>query len=306
MNRAVAKVSVDLFFFPAIYSYFPISNKTKIVLTIHDMIPAMFSESVFPNQKLAFFWNLKERAALWQADRIITVSNYSKEQIAIHRKINRSKIDTVSEAPGKEFEKLPPDPSVLAQYKIKTGEPYLLVVGGISPHKNLRALVKVFCRLKEIFPDLKLVLAGDYEKDSFFSDFQEITELAKNLRIVDHIVFTGYIPDLQLAQLYSSATLFVFPSLQEGFGLPAVEAMACGAPIVASRAGSLPEIIGDAGEFFDPSDLQGMFDLIAELLRDEPRRSALAQKGLERAKQFDWKMAAEQAIKIFEKMMHID
>jgi len=305
MNRAVAKTSLDVFFFPAIYSYFPISNRVKIAVTIHDMTPAAFSSSVFPNKKLELFWNLKERAALWQADRIVTVSNYSKDQIANLRKVPKAKIDVISEAGGKEFRKLPHQETagIRSRFGLQQDDRLLLYVGGISPHKNLRSLVKVFCRLKEANPGLKLLLAGDYEKDSFFSDFQEINELAKNLRIMDHIVFTGYVTDAELARLYNAAALFVFPSFQEGFGLPAVEAMACGTPIAASSAGSLPEIIGDAGEFYDPRKSEEMFQTISRLLQDEALLRKLSERGLERAKQFDWNLAAQQAIKIFEKMM---
>jgi glycosyltransferase involved in cell wall biosynthesis len=233
------------------------------------------------------------------------VSNYSKQQIENYRMVLDTKIDVISEAPGKEFRKLVPGEVVEAvrRFELKEDDPFLLYVGGISPHKNLGSLVKAFCRLKESFPALKLVLAGDYERDSFFSDFHQVTELAKNLRIMDHIVFTGYVTDSELAALYNAATLFVFPSFQEGFGLPAVEAMACGAPIAASSAGSLPEIIGNAGEFFDPSDPEEMFQTIARLLNDETLRHQLSEKGLQRVKQFDWNHAADQTILILEKMV---
>jgi len=306
MNRAVAKVPLDIFFFPAIYSYFPISNKAKVAVTIHDMIPAGFARSVFPNKKLELFWNLKERAALLQSDRIVTVSEYSKKQILRYRKVPASKIGIVSEAPGEAFGRMAPGTDhgrVLSRFGLQLEDRFLLSVGGISPHKNLRMLLNVFHKLQQSRPELKLVLAGDYEKDSFLSDFQELSLLAKNLEMTEHLVFTGYITDSELAHLYNTASLFVFPSLQEGFGLPAVEAMACGTPIAASRAGSLPEVVGDAGEFFDPLDEREMFEVISRVLRDDVLMQKLRESGLKRAKMFQWSRAAREALEIFEDMI---
>ena len=305
MSRAVMKVPFDLFFFPAIYSYFPIFNRAKIAVTIHDMIPAAFPASVFPSRKLEYFWNLKEKAALWQADRIVTVSDYSRKQIVKLRGVPEEKIGIVSEGPGESFQLLPAGEErrkILSRFGLQPEERFLLYVGGISPHKNLRSLVKVFCKLASSLPGCKLVLAGDYEKDSFFSDFSELSELAKNLQMKDHVVFTGYVSDTELAHLYNSAALFVLPSLQEGFGLSAVEAMACGTPIVASRAGSLPEIVGDAAELFDPENLDEMLQVITRALQDQTLRQNLRERGLKRAALFQWSRGATELLNIFNGM----
>jgi glycosyltransferase involved in cell wall biosynthesis len=307
MTRAVSKHSLDLFFFPAIYSYFPVWNRTKIAVTIHDMTPARFARSVFPDKKLEFFWNLKEKIALHQSDRIVTVSDYSKRQIMECRGITGSRISIVSEAAGEAFRVLPEERQrvqVLSRFGL-TADRYLLNVGGISPHKNLQMLAKSFSALVQnpSFSNYKLVLAGDFETDSFYSDYGVLQDLIQHLQIRDRVIFTGYMVDEDLAQLYNSAALFVFPSLQEGFGLPAVEAMACGTPIVASNAGSLPEIIGQAGEFFDPTDFNQMLETIQRVLSDTSLRKQMRARGLKRAQNFQWDKAAQQALQIFESMI---
>ena len=307
MTRSVAKHSLDLFYFPAIYSYFPVWNRTKIAVTIHDMTPARFARSVFPDKKLEFFWNLKEKIALFQSDRIVTVSDYSKQQIMEYRGIPASRISIVSEAAGEAFRVLPKADQRLEDLSRfgLTADRYLLNVGGISPHKNLQMLAKAFAALVQdpIFADYKLVLAGDFERDSFYSDYEALRDLVRRQQIQDRVIFTGYINDEHLAQLYNSAALFVFPSLQEGFGLPAVEAMACGAPIVASNAGSLPEIIAEAGEFFDPANSEQMLELIRRVLTDTSLKQQMRAKGLKRAQDFQWAKAANQALQIFESMI---
>ncbi len=305
MSRHVATKPLEIFFFPAIYSYFPVLNHTKVVVTIHDMTPAKFAKAVFPNRKLQFFWNLKQWLALRQADRIVTVSEYSRKQIMEHLRLPESKVQVVTEGPGDAFRLLPCDEErvrILAKFNLNPQDRFLLYAGGISPHKNLRFLIEVYSELLRLpaFADLYLVLAGDHERDSFYSDYSELRAAVERLDLGNRVVFTGYLEDSELAHLYNAAELFVFPSLQEGFGLPAVEAMACGSPIAAGSAGSLPEVIGDAGVFFDPTNRKEAIGVIRGILLDSEKRQELRKRGLKRVGQFQWTLAAQQALKIFE------
>jgi glycosyltransferase involved in cell wall biosynthesis len=307
MSRQVWRHQVDVFFFPAVYSYFPVFNRTKIVVTIHDVIADHHPELIFPNAKSKFFWKLKQNAAIRQANLIATVSEYSKRQIVEYFKLPESRLRIISEAARPVFKVLPPGEAMsktLARYGLQPDEKFLLYVGGISPHKNLSALIEAFERIGTTpeHPDYKLVLVGDYKDDPFFSAYPALKKQTAELGLENRVIFTGFIPDEDLAYLYNAAALLVFPSLEEGFGLPAIEAMACGTPVAASNCGSLPEVLGPAGRFFDPRDRQNMAEVIKQILADDRLRSTMKEKGLIRAQEFLWKKAARETLAIFNEL----
>jgi glycosyltransferase involved in cell wall biosynthesis len=181
--------------------------------------------------------------------------------------------------------------------------PLILYVGGISPHKNLERLLRAAKQLRQPW---HLVLVGDYSTDSFFSSHQQIVELSRHLDFVDRVTFTGYVPDPDLVILYNLAKMLVLPSLGEGFGLPVVEAMACGLPVAASNRGSLPEVVGEAGLLFDPCSEEEIASAIARLLGDESLRHELSGKSQERAKLFSWKNGARKMMSILEEAARPD
>jgi glycosyltransferase involved in cell wall biosynthesis len=307
MSREVLKHKVDVFFFPAVYSYFPIFNRTKILLTVHDVIADHHPELIFPNAKAKFFWKLKQKVAIGQADMIATVSEYSKKEIVEYFRLPESRLRVISEAARPNFKVLPTNNgfvSTLARYGLVPDERFLLYVGGISPHKNLSRLIDAFKRLDSLDSSkpLKLILVGDYKDDPFFSAYPHLKSQVSDLNLKDKVVFTGYIPDDDLAYLYNAATLLVFPSLEEGFGLPAIEAMACGTPVAASSTGSLPEILGPVGRYFDPTKVEDMVVVMRELLSDKPLLKKMKADGLKRSESFRWKRAAEDTLAIFEEL----
>lgn len=307
MSRAVLKHKVDVFFFPAVYSYFPVFNRTKIILTVHDVIADHHPELIFPNAKAKFFWKLKQNVAIRQADLIATVSEYSKKQIVEYFILPESRLRIISEGARPVFKVLEQTEETfetLARHGLKPNEKFLLYVGGISPHKNLAVLINAFEKISVNQTDVKLVLVGDYKDDPFFSAYPSLKKQVAELKLEDKVIFTGFIPDEDLAQLYNTAQLLVFPSLEEGFGLPAIEAMSCGTPVAASNCSSLPEVLGEAGRFFDPRNVSNMAELIGRILADEQERKAMRETGLARAEQFMWKKAAEDTLLIFNELVN--
>jgi glycosyltransferase involved in cell wall biosynthesis len=307
LSHQVLKHKVDLFFFPAVYSYFPILNRTKIVVTLHDVIADHHPDLIFPNKKLKLFWKMKQNLAIRQADLILTVSDYSKSEIVKYFGVPESRVKVISEAARPVFSVLPRSVEmgqVLQRFQLDGDTRFLLYVGGISPHKNLKTLVSAYHQLvcDDRFSDVRLVLVGDYQNDSFYSDYPSLKQHIDQLQLEEKVVFTGYIEDQDLAYLYNAASLLVLPSLEEGFGLPAIEAMACGTPVAASNRGSLPEIVGKAGQFFEPTSVRAISDVLGQVLSDDLMRKEMRETGLTRARQFMWDKAANEAIAIFDEL----
>ncbi len=306
MTDAVRRHRMDAFFFPAVYSFFPILNRTKLVVTLHDVIADHNPDLVFPNLKSKLFWKLKQRVAVHQADVVATVSEYSRRQIANYYDIEESQIRVISEGARADFRVLEAGnetAETLKRYGLGATDAFLLYVGGISPHKNLTRLVQAFETIARESPDIKLVLVGDFKDDPFFSAYPELKSIVAKLGLEARVIFTGFIPDLELARFYNAATLLVFPSLEEGFGLPAIEAMSCGTPVAASNCSSLPEVLGDAGCFFDPLDTENIAGTVLSILQNDDVRRTMREKGLKRAERFLWKNAASDLLAVFNELV---
>ncbi|MFN0277191.1 MAG: glycosyltransferase family 4 protein [Pyrinomonadaceae bacterium] len=308
MTREVYRHDVDVFFFPAVYSYFPILNRTKVLLTLHDVIADHHPALIFPNSKSKYLWKLKQNIAIKQADMVATVSEYSKKEIVKYFRLPESKIRLISEAARPVFKVLPTNNgfvSTLEKHGLRRDERFLLYVGGISPHKNLNTLIDAFKKIADSDDKLKLVLVGDYKDDPFFSAYPDLKAKVHQFDLEDRVIFTGFISDEDLAYLYNAATLLVFPSLEEGFGLPAIEAMSCGTPVAASNTGSLPEVLGSVGRYFDPLISEEMATVIRSVLDDETTRQKMKTDGLARSQNFRWKRAAEDTLAIFRELKTI-
>jgi glycosyltransferase involved in cell wall biosynthesis len=286
-------------YFPATYSFFPVWGIAKLVVTMHDTLPFSHPELVFPRLGGRIAWWLKETAAARRADRIVTVSQASRR--ALEDWLGRSdpRIRVITEGPDPIFRPRGDDPEgdlILRRYGLDPSERFLLYVGGLSPHKNLPRLIDALARTAEA--GVRLVLTGDVH-DVFHTDVPTIRVAIERVGLTDRVLWTGFVPDQDLVHLYSRAYALVQPSLLEGFGLPAVEAMACGTPVLSSRAGSLPEVIGEAGVYFEPTDVDAMAAAIRGLLRDADRRDRLARLALEQSHRFTWDAAARGLLDCF-------
>lgn len=304
LGRAVSRLQPDVFFFPTRYSYYPLNPRIPTVIAFHDATAERHPELIFPGLRSKLLWKIKTWLALRQADRLVTVSESSRSQIAAAFRYPESAIRVVSEGPNPAFRQLDDRSeisAVLKHYRLPTDRPLLLYVGGISPHKNLQGLFHALTRVqKNSQIPWHLVLVGDYANDSFYGCYHELQELSRTLRLEGSLTFTGFVPDDHLVALYNAATMLVLPSFNEGFGLPVVEAMACGLPVAASNRGSLPEVLGAAGNFYDPTDHEAMAASIVQLLQDPERRAASRSEGLRQVERFSWKTAAKNMVGVFE------
>lgn len=305
-TRAVSAQPLDVMYFPAVYSWFPAPFRLKTVVTLHDAIAEHFPSLIFPDWKGRLFWSLKMKLARWQANRIMTVSNAAKKEIVKYLHINPDIIDVVSEAADPKFKPvLDPQKRIAARQRAGLPENVrtIVYVGGLAPHKNITGLLKGLAAAvdKGGIDDVHLALVGDLEGDGFHSHYDELLEQVQNdTRLDGRVHFTGFVSDEDLVTLYSDALAVTLPSFSEGFGLPAIEAMACGVPVLASSAGSIPEVVGDAGLYFDPHQVKQITDAIHQLATHADTLEQLKQKASHRAAQFTWSRAAKMALDCLE------
>ena len=300
MGWAVARRRLDVFFFPSVYTFFPLLRPLPTVVAIHDAIAENHPSLVFAQKRLAFFWRLKLRIALLQSCRVLTVSDHARDRIAEHFRLRLERIRVVLEAADPIFRPLanPRDPAdLLPTCSLPRGARYLLYVGGLSPHKNLRALIEAYRRLvaSSAFPRLRLLLVGDYVGDVFNSEYEGLQALVAQHGLGELVTFTGFIPDDVLVDLYNGAEVVVLPSLEEGFGLPAIEAAACAKPGVVSEVGPMGSLLGSAVWTFPPRDVDALTLALDTLLRDPVRRAAMGNEGRRRALAMTWERSAAQA-----------
>jgi len=313
MPFLIAREHLDLMHFP--HFNVPVFCPTKFVVTVHDLIltkfPTMRATTLGP--VLYFIKNLFYRIiishAVWRAKKVIAISEFTKQDIIEQFKVKADKIVVTYEgaanlARGNDSlfaAKLDPD-ETLSDYQID--EPYLLYVGNAYPHKNLESLIKVFKAINQQQPNIKLVLVG---RDDYF--YSRLKNYAKQLNLwTEHdsqtlktpVIFPGYVPDQKLEILFKRSLAYVFPSKYEGFGLPPLEAMSRGCPVVSSDKTSLPEILGTAALYFDPYDEKDMTNKILKIIKDDILREDLIVKGLEQVKKYDWWDCATKTKEVYE------
>ena len=267
-------------------------RRVPSVLTVHDLIFRLFPR----HHKRLNYWYLNAAMPLYcrRASAIIAVSQATRRDLVQAYGLDPAKITVVHEAAAPHF--VPASPARVAQVRARYGLPedYLLHVGTIEPRKNLSRLLEAIHALRQAGQDVRLVVVGG--QGWLYADFFRRLE---ELGLGQAVQLPGYLPDADLPAVYSGARLVVVPSLYEGFGLPVLEAMACGAPVVCSRASSLPEVGGDAARYFNPDDVPAMADAILAVWRDAELRETLRRQGLARAAHFSWARAAEETLAVY-------
>jgi len=271
----------------------PIMYRGKVVTTMHDLTTLRFRNPaknpiVFGLRQQIYKW-VNRRAASKSAA-IIAPTEYVKKDVVQFAGIAASKVTVTLEAADKITEKAEP-------FKPAHGKKFLLYVGRPQPHKNLDRLVEAFALAQESHPDLYLVLAGK----------MDVNYLALQRRVADknvnNVLFTDWVNDGQLKWLYENALAYVFPSLSEGFGLPGLEAMLYGLPVISSNATCLPEVYGEAAIYFDPMDTKAMAEAIMQVLDDPKLRQDLALRGQKQAAKYSWERLAKQTLLVYDKVL---
>lgn len=263
----------DVFFSPGFNP--PLGSPVPFVFTLHDLIHVRFPGDYTLAHRI--YYRFLVRSACRRAAAVLTVSRHSQRDIARWAGISEAKIQVAPNGVGPEFSPEGPRASL--------GYPYLLFVGNRKPHKNLPRLLRAFAQA-ELSPQVRLVLSGPPER--------ALVALAQGLGVGERVVFYGPIPEPELPPLYRGALALLLPSLYEGFGLPALEAMACGTPVLASAVAALPEVVGEAAVFVDPYRVEDIAPSIERIVEDEELRERLRHRGLEQAKKFSWERTAEQ------------
>ena len=299
MGRLVRQSRCDLFFFPAVYSYFPVLARTPCVVCYHDTTAERLPELLFPTKLNHRLWQAKTALARLQTTRAMTVSQSSAADLERILHIPRERIDVVTEAADSVFRVID-DSTVPARARARLGIPadasLFIYIGGMNAHKNVLGLLRAMPIVVATRPLTHLAIVGDTSGKGFWDNVPELREFVRTQPPLDrHVHFTGYLADPELVELMNGAAALVFPSLWEGFGLPAVEAMSCGLPVLASCRGSLPEVVGDAGLFFDPESPPAIANCLLQFLDDADLRSRLRDIALNRARLFTWERAAELA-----------
>ena len=297
-------------FFPKgdIYHYFnftapSISRKKKVIITIHDMVYKIMPETV--SYKTLYILNREMERSVRRADAIITVSENSKLDLLKFHDIDQSKISIVNPGIDYEFFKkaqnINDDTLTGLRMKYNLPEKFILYLGTIEPRKNIISIVDAYnLQRDEIKRDYKLVIAGGIGWKA-----EETLNKIKTSPSSKNIIRLGYVDEEDKNLIYGAADVFVFPSLYEGFGIPVIESMASGTPVVTADNSSLKEAGGDAALYSNATDIKGIADNIARVLDDDELRNAMIEKGIKHALTFSWKKSAEKTLEVYERLLGV-
>ncbi len=294
---SLRRAKVDLFHAP----HYVISPLTAcpIVVTIHDCIHLRFPQYL-PNRRAYYYARVMMILAARRARRILTVSQASKDDILRYLDVPASKIEVIYNALDERLA-TPPDEEEVSRVRerFQLRSPFILYTGNIKPHKNVDRLIEAFAILRRRRgDDLKLLIIGEE-----ISRYPNLRRLVHRFHLHQHVRFFGFVPEATLRVLYRLAAAFVFPSLYEGFGLPPLEAMASGTPVITSNVSSLPEVVGDAAILIDPMNPGAIADAMRRVLEDPALRADLIRRGCERVKAFSWARSVARTREVYQEVL---
>ncbi len=298
VSQAVRRYQLDVIHDPnGIAPFLGPAMGARRIVTVHDMFAYVYPETHNHLDNWRYYWHLPFAAR--RADTVITVSDCSRQDIMRYFGLSAERVAVIGEGIDPRFEPITDrdeHQAVFARYAIR--QPYLLYVGGINARKNIARLFEAFATVKPHYPDLTLVIGGKRQWQT-----KEIYETFRRLQLEEHVQFTGYVADEDLPALYSAAQAFLFPSLYEGFGLPPLEAMACGTPVITSNVSSLPEVVGDAALLVDPYNVQSMVSALYQVLENPRLVAHLRASGIQQAAKFIWETAARETLQVYHEVL---
>ena len=268
-------------------------NISPKIITCHDIIPfkapQMFSDHLFNRLK---YRGLKE------ADAIIAVSEYTKKDL-INFGVNEEKIHRIYQGIEIKNSNIPKE-QLCNKYGLPNEKEFILFVGMETPRKNFIRILKAFAKINNSAKNIHLIKVGIAGGKKFR---KESLKIVKKLNLEKKVTFVGHVSDSELTGFYKMATLFIFPSLYEGFGRPVLEAMTCGTPVITSNTSSLPEVVGDAGIMVNPYDVNALAEAMERVLKSDKIQRVMRKNGLKRAKNFSWEKCAKETLKVYEKVL---
>lgn len=287
------KQKADIFIAPTSYIIPALHNpeKIKVLMTVHDLVAFMFPEN--HNKKAVIVEKLTLKKALKKVKKVLSVSENTKKDLMKIFPVKENRIGIIHNAASDSFGVIEHDQCLAVKEKFGLPDEFILSVGTIEPRKNYKTLIEAFAKIKPHHPDTKLVIVG---KKGWKSE--NIMQLIEDLGVKEDILFTGYVKEKELAKLYNLASVFAYPSLYEGFGIPPLEAMKCGCPVITSNISSLPEVVDDAAILIDPHSAEELTNALHKLLSTPSLQQELKEKGLGQHKKFSWETSARKLLAI--------
>jgi len=289
--------NIDIYFNPR-YVLPIFKGNIKMVVTMHDMIAFLYPE-IWPGIS-GFRIRKYIKLSTQRADAILTISNWAKKDIVRILDVPKDKIKVIYNGINKKLFKPIPGLSLqrLVKRKYAIRKKFILTVGPLGARKNHHRLIDAYSILpKCIREDYQLIVTGEKK-----GTYNNLLKKVRKTCPADDIVFTGFIPEKEMPMVINAASLFIFPSLYEGFGIPLLEAMACGTPILASNISSIPEVAGDAALLFDPYNINEMANAIDKAINDKDLRQKLVRKGFKQIKKYSWENTAKEILGVFEEV----